>query len=982
MTSASPHAAVVELALRVRQQELVATFGHFALRQDELQPLLDEACRTAAAGLETPFAKVLEHLPNEGTLLIRAGVGWRPGVVGHVRIDSDSGTAPGYAFQTGQPVISDHQSEKPRFRTPPVLVEHGIRRAINVAIADRDGQPFGILEADSSNRTRFTEPDIAFLEALATTLAVAAARQARDTALRASEARLRRVLDLVPAGIVEADADGVFRYINPAAQAILRMAPAAMTGRSFDAPEWAITDPDGHPIASEELPAARALRGEMVHGYEHLLSNHAGERLRLRVDAAPVRGPDGAVNGTVAAFSDVTEQRAAEAALRRSEEEFRALAENLPNLCWMANADGWIYWYNRGWYDYTGTTPAAVAGWGWRSVLDAAVLPAVMERWTGAIASGLPFEMTFPLRAADGTFRPFLTRIVPVRDSGGAITRWFGNNVDISEQQRTEAAIRESEARFREMADCMPMIVWTAQPDGVIDYFNERWYAFMGVSPGEGGDLSWVPILHPDDRSRCKATWEASVRFGEAYEIEYRFLDRVTGDYRWYLGRALPVRGASGSIAKWFGTCIDIDDRKRFEEKLRHLNEGLEARVREEVAARVEAQSRLAQAQRMEALGQLAGGIAHDFNNVLQAVVGGLSLIQRRADDAEVVRQLARMAGDAAVRGSAITARLLTFARKGELQTVAVPLVPLLENLREMLAPTLGVEVAITVAADPEAPPLLADKAQLETVLVNLAVNARDAMPEGGALTVSAHAETVRDALAHPCGLAPGAYLRLDMADTGRGMDAATLARASEPFFTTKPLGQGTGLGLAMARGFAQQSGGGFALKSVPGQGTVVSLWFPQAPGTTAVGSAGWAGPDMARRAPARAHVLLVDDDAMVREVMAQQMEGFGYWVTQASDGLAALARLDEGLHIDLLVTDLSMPGMNGRVLIGEVRRRRPSLPALLLTGYADTDGRIGADIEQDEATKLLRKPASGDELAQHAAALLAAKAKASLSSS
>ncbi len=977
MTSVSPYASVAELVLRLRQQELVARFGRFALRQDELQPVLDEACRTAAEGLETSFAKVLEHLPAEGTLLVRAGVGWRPGVVGHVRIDSDSGTAPGYAFQTGQPVISDHPSEKPRFRTPPVLAEHGIRRAINVAIADRDGQPFGILEADSSNRAQFSQLDIAFLEALATTLAVMAGRQARETALRASEARLRRVLDLVPAGIIEADASGVFRYVNPAAQAILRMAPSAAAGRSYDAPEWVVTNIDGQPIASEELPAARALRGEMVHGYEHLFSNSAGERVMLRVDAAPVRGQDGAVNGMVAAFSDVTEQRAAEAALQRSEEEFRALAENLPNLCWMANADGWIYWYNKGWYDYTGTSPAAMEGWGWQSVHDPAVLPAVMERWTGAIAGGMPFEMTFPLRGADGVFRPFLTRVVPVRDGGGAITRWFGNNVDVSEQQRNEAVIRESEARFREMADCMPMIVWTARPDGFVDYYNERWHAFTGLPQGEGGDPSWEPVMHPDDLQRCKDVWYASVRFEEAYELEFRFLDRVTGEYRWHLARALPVRNPSGSVAKWFGTCIDIDDRKRFEDKLRQLNEGLEARVREEVAAREEAQSRLAQAQRMEALGQLAGGIAHDFNNVLQAVAGGLSLIQKRAGDPEVVRQLARMAADAAVRGSAITARLLTFARKGELRTVAVPLVPLLENLREMLAPTLGVEVAITVAADPEAAPLLADKAQLETVLVNLAVNARDAMPGGGALTVSARAETVRDFLPHAANLAPGAYLRLDMADTGRGMDAATLARASEPFFTTKPLGQGTGLGLAMARGFAQQSGGGFSLQSAPGQGTVVSLWFPQAQRASAVGSAEQAGPGVPCRVPTGAHVLVVDDDAMVREVMARQMEGLGYRVAQASDGLAALARLDEGLDVDLLVTDLSMPGMNGRVLIAEARRRRPALPALLLTGYADAGGRFGVDVGQDGATMLLRKPVSGDELALRVGALLAAKAEA-----
>jgi len=606
-------------------------------------------------------------------------------------------------------------------------------------------------------------------------------------------------------------------------------------------------------------------------------------------------------------------------------------------------------------------------------VHDPAVLPAVMERWTAAIADGVPFEMTFPLRSADGVFRPFLTRIVPLRDEAGVITRWFGNNVDVSEQQRSEAAIRESEARFRELADAMPMIVWTARPDGFVDYYNERWYALTGLPRNLGGDPSWEPIMHPDDRQRCRDVWYASIRFGEAFELEFRLLDRVGGEYRWHLSRALPVRDAAGAVAKWFGTSTDIDDRKRLEDELHRLNEGLEARVCEEVAARENVQSRWAQAQRMEARGQLAGGIAHDFNNVLQAVTGGLALIQRRAGDPEVVQQLARMAGDAAARGSAITARLLAFARKGELRTASVQLAPLLENLREILAPTLGANVAIRVVADPDAPPLLADRAQLETVLVNLAVNARDAMPDGGILTVAACAEAVGNAPGHPARLAPRAYLRLDVADTGIGMGKAVLARAGEPFFTTKPIGQGTGLGLAMARGLAQQLGGGFAIDSTPGQGTVVSLWFPQAGELTDAQSNERGGPAMLRRAMTGAHVLVVDDDAMVCEVLARQMETLGHQVLQAPDGLAALARLDAGEQVDLLITDLSMPGMNGRVLIEEARRRRPGLPALLLTGYADTD-RWPGHTREDGVTALLRKPVSGDELADRTTALLAAR--------
>jgi len=334
------------------------------------------------------------------------------------------------------------------------------------------------------------------------------------------------------------------------------------------------------------------------------------------------------------------------------------------------------------------------------------------------------------------------------------------------------------------------------------------------------------------------------------------------------------------------------------------------------------------------------------------------------------VERFARLAADAAQRGASITGRLLAFARRGALRAEPVPPRPLLEGLREMLAPTLGAGIAIGVAADQGLPALLADKGQLETVLVNLAVNARDAMPQGGTLLLAAAPEAVLDKT-HPAGLAPGGYLRLSVSDTGTGMGAATLARASEPFFTTKPPGQGTGLGLAMARGFAHQSGGGLLIESAPGQGTTVTLWLPEASETAAASDLG-VPKDMAPAASAAVRVLVVDDDVMVREVLVGQMEDQGYRVAQAGDGLDALAQLDGGAMVDLLISDFAMPGMDGLTLIREARRRRPELPALLLTGYADASVRLAVRDGEAGGTALLRKPVSGAALAGRAAALLA----------
>lgn len=444
------------------------------------------------------------------------------------------------------------------------------------------------------------------------------------------------------------------------------------------------------------------------------------------------------------------------------------------------------------------------------------------------------------------------------------------------------------------------------------------------------------------------------------------------------------VRNALRGRRRQYEMRAYLAERELVMSQLSILNTSLETRVAqrttelkaaydllaEEAVEREQTKARLAQAQRMEALGQLAGGIAHDFNNVLQAVSGGLSLIERRADS-EAVKRLARLAGDAAHRGASITGRLLTFARQGTLRAEAVPPRPLLQGLHEMLAHTIGTGITMRVVADEALPMLLADKGQLETVLVNLAVNARDAMPAGGLLLLGATPETMLDTDVHAAGLAPGRYLRLSVSDTGTGMDAATLARASEPFFTTKPLGKGTGLGLAMARGFAQQSGGGFAIESAPGTGTTVALWFPEAVGDAEVEES--VAPVLpVPSIPAGACVLVVDDDAMVREVLVSEMLGLGYQVSQACDGLEALARIDDGAKVDLLISDFAMPGMNGLTLIQEARCRLPELPALLLTGYADASVRLAAKDADAGRTALLRKPVSCAALAKSAATLLA----------
>lgn len=259
--------------------------------------------------------------------------------------------------------------------------------------------------------------------------------------------------------------------------------------------------------------------------------------------------------------------------------DFALLADHLPILCWTARPDGHIVWYNRGWLDYCGVTQNEMRGWGWAKVHDPEALPQVMERWRESLVNGTPFEMVFPLRGADGRFRPFLTRARPLHNADGTIRQWFGVNTEVGAQQRAEAALSDSEARYRVLTEAMPQMVWSALPDGFHDYYNDQWYKFTGVPHGSTDGEAWTGMFHPDDQERAWERWRNSLATGETYEIEYRLRHR-SGQYRWTLGRALPVRDMNGNIIRWIGTCTDIHDARMAAEQNEILSRELSHRIK------------------------------------------------------------------------------------------------------------------------------------------------------------------------------------------------------------------------------------------------------------------------------------------------------------------------------------------------------------------------------------------------------------------
>jgi PAS domain S-box-containing protein len=562
----------------------------------------------------------------------------------------------------------------------------------------------------------------------------------------------------------------------------------------------------------------------------------------------PVRTADGRSLGVGVVTQDITGRRSHELALRESEEKFRSLADSVPHLAWMANPDGHIHWYNRRWYEYTGTTPADMEGWGWQKVHDPAVLPRVLERWTGSLATGEPFDMTFPLRGADGTFRPFLTRVRPVRDEAGAVVRWVGTNTDMTEQQRVEAELRESAERFRTLAEAVPQMVWVTDPVGRVTHVNQRWSEYTGIPSDEAYVQGWERALYPDDRVAAARTWQAALTDpGDRFSHEYRVL-QADGQYRWALAVAVPVRGARGRVVQWVGTLTDIHDQKRQAEVLTTLVkmrtaelEAANGLLREEVAERARAEHR-AQATAVELgrsneeLEKFAYVASHDLQEPLRKIQAFGDRLGKKykpvlgADGQEYVERMQA----AATRMRRLIDDLLTFSR------VTSKAQPFTEtDIGELVEDALSdLEVRITHSGGKidvgPMPTVRGDPSQLRQLFLNLLGNAlkfhrKDVSPE---VTVRAvpWAELPGDAVPPRPG---GRGYRITVADNGIGFEQDYAERMFEVFQRLHGRGEyeGTGIGLAICRKIVQRHGGEITARGLPGRGATFIIDVPAAAG-------------------------------------------------------------------------------------------------------------------------------------------------------
>jgi len=513
---------------------------------------------------------------------------------------------------------------------------------------------------------------------------------------------------------------------------------------------------------------------------------------------------------------------------------------------------------------------------------------------------------------------------VPQADANGNVVGIILLVQDITEQRAAERALKESEARFRRIADSAPVMMWVTRLDRTRDFVNDAYAEFAGLTREEARVLDWRERIHPDDQDQLVAHSIAGEASLKPFTLEARYL-RHDGEWRWLRSVSQPRFGTDGDLSGFIGAASDITEAKQAEIELQR-------QVAERTAELVLAQDQLRQSQKMEALGQLTGGIAHDFNNLLTVVVGGLDLIAKQVQDERLLK-FATNALSAAERGARLTAQLLAFSRVQRLEVKPTYVAPLIEEMRPLLRNVLGPGIEKVFDLDPHLTPVLADPTQVEVAVLNLAINARDAMPEGGTLTFSTRKCRIND----DPELEPGTYVELSITDTGCGMPPEVLARAFEPFFTTKEVGKGTGLGLSMVYGMAHQSGGAVRIESEPGVGTKVRLYFRRSDRDAEVPASGGKTGDELRRGRGQATVLVIDDDQDVRHFIAASLEEYGHEVIEAGDGVEGIERFGAS-RPDLVIIDYIMPGLSGAEVAAHIVATNPDQPILFVSGYSETD--------------------------------------------
>lgn len=759
--------------------------------------------------------------------------------------------------------------------------------------------------------------------------------------LRASEARLALATQAASLGIWDWEvATGRMTY-SPLAKEICGFAPDHDVTHE-DAK--AVTHPDDHPRTSAMAQRALDPHIREVLPYEYRIVRPDGSiRWVIAHGEAVFDEVDGQPRAVryVGTLQDITERKQAEQVLR---EQFAILSQLAEGVI-VADANGRLTFVNEAAARLHGVSELGVEPEHYSDAYhlfteDGQPHPPLELPLSRALRGETVEEARWRVRRPDGSSILAIGSARPIRDQAGEQIGAVLTLRDDTAREAAERALRENEARLRAITDNLPggMVYQVrVDADGVGRSFNFLSQSFEKLTGHTLDQVAADPLLPyklilPEDADRLAAAEEEAIGSLSAFDHEVRFR-RADQQIRWGRIISAPRQQADGSTI-WDGIKIDVTEQKRLETELHALNESLERRVRERTAELERVHEQLRQSQKLEAMGQLTGGVAHDFNNLLTPILGSLDLVVQKPGLGEREQRLLRAALESAERARTLVQRLLAFARRQPLQLGPVDIQALIGGMVDLIASTSGPRVRVSTAVDDDVPAALAECNQLEMALLNLCVNARDAMPDGGDLSIAAR-KVVLEA-GRSGRLEPGDYVSITVSDTGEGMTPDIAAKAIEPFFSTKGVGRGTGLGLSMVHGLAAQLGGTMSIRSKLGLGTTIELTLPVADADQSSPRTAHIEPD--KPAQAKGSVLLVDDEEPVRISTAEMLLDMGYTVRQADTGAEAL-RILQSWCPDFLVTDHLMPGMTGTELAQSVQRSVPGMKVLVISGYADIDG-------------------------------------------
>jgi PAS domain S-box-containing protein len=724
---------------------------------------------------------------------------------------------------------------------------------------------------------------------------------------------LLALADLLPVMTAYFDCDLRLRFLNKALADWFEKPRAELLGKHF-------SEAVGEAAYEQRKPMIEAaLQGEpqfFVADYDH----DTRGPLVAQTQYVPWKRSDGAVVGFVAVVQDVTEQRVAERALKESEARFRRIANSAPVLMWVTRLDRTRDFVNDAYMDYLCTDDREYArAYDWREGIHPDDLERIVAESIAGEASGQTFSMEGRFRRGDGEYRWLRSTSSPRFGPDGELVGFIGVATDITLAKEAEIELRRqveertqelatSEARFRALFDAVLEVLCLLTPDGTIIEMNSKEASWRAANANDAiGKKIWdAPTLeaYPQHKALIKEAVKTAAR-GELFTTE-AVMERP-GAPTAYLDVAMqPITGADGKVMYLLFEARDITELKAAQEQLR-------------------------QSQKMEALGQLTGGIAHDFNNLLTVVVGGLDVVARRVED-EKLKRYATNALTAAERGARLTGQLLAFSRVQRLEVRPVEVGPLIQNMRPLLRNVLGPGITKEFDIADSELPIMADPTQLEVAVLNLAINSRDAMPDGGVLKFATRSIRVEN----DAELEDGDYVELTISDTGVGMPEEVASRAFEPFFTTKEIGKGTGLGLSMVYGMARQSGGTARIETAPGEGTAIKLMFKAAKGIEDAAVVGW---EEAPREQSQdnASILVIDDDPDVRGFIAEALAEEGFQVRDCADGKKGLEEFASS-RPDLVVLDFVMPAMSGAEVASRMLQEAPDQKILFVSGYSETE--------------------------------------------